>query len=92
MQEKRLVAIGLPQRREETSRILSECFTRDLLDMDEYEKRIELVHSATTLAEFEQLIADVPENIIKQMNNEVAPDSSGHNRIVVNSGIERISG
>jgi hypothetical protein len=68
MDEKKFPAIrrvaGLPQKREETVAILSECYSRDIFELDEYEHRIELVHAAATLDDLEALLSDVPADVL----------------------------
>ena len=54
---------GLPRKREETVEILSECYARDLIELDEYERRIDLIHDAATLDDLEALLSDVPADV-----------------------------
>lgn len=92
MQENTPQLIGVPLKREEVSKILSECFSRDLIDLDEYEKRIEQVHLCRTIDELDSLVSDVPDNVLEKINRETALAMPGNNRITVKSGIERIKG
>lgn len=51
--------VALRERREQVIDSLSEHFASDALTVDEVEERIELAHRATTLAELDQLLADL---------------------------------
>jgi hypothetical protein len=52
--------VSLRQSREAAIARLSEAFSRDDLDMDEFERRVDLAHRAETVAELEPLLADLP--------------------------------
>jgi len=54
---KSLVAVR--DRREQVIELLTRRFSDDTLDVDELDRRLDLAHSATSLAELEQLIADL---------------------------------
>lgn len=51
--------IALRDRREEIIAALSEHFARDVLDLDEYDRRIDRAHQAMTVAELDDLVADL---------------------------------
>lgn len=47
-------------RRQATVDALCEHFANDVLDMDEFERRVDLAHRAATLEELEKILADLP--------------------------------
>lgn len=51
--------VALRDRREEVIAALSEHFARDVLDLDEYDRRIDRAHQAMTVAELDDLVADL---------------------------------
>jgi hypothetical protein len=51
--------VALSDRREQVIEWLSDQFARDVLEMDEYERRIDLVHQATSVATLNELMADL---------------------------------
>ena len=51
--------VALRDRREEVIRVLSDGYANDLLDVDQFEQRLERAHAATELATLEALIADL---------------------------------
>jgi hypothetical protein len=51
--------VALRDRREQVIVRISECFASDVLEVDELERRLDLAHRATTLAELEALVADL---------------------------------
>jgi hypothetical protein len=52
--------VGLPAQRERTIRILSECFARNLLEMEEFEHRVSRAHQAESVQDLAGLIDDIP--------------------------------
>jgi hypothetical protein len=52
--------VGLPAKRERTIKILSECFARNLLEMEEFERRVSEAHQAQSVQELARLIDDIP--------------------------------
>jgi hypothetical protein len=55
----RVNLVALRDRREQVIAALTEHFTRDVLDVDEFDRRIDLAHQARTLAELEELVVDL---------------------------------
>jgi len=51
--------VSLRDARERTIAILSDLFAKDDLDLDDFEKRVSLVHRAGNVAEVDQVIADL---------------------------------
>lgn len=51
--------MALRDRREQVIEWLSEQFARDGLELDEYERRIDMAHQATSVAALEQVVADL---------------------------------
>jgi hypothetical protein len=58
--QKRGGVVGLPAQRERTVKILSECFAKNVLEMEEFERRVSLAHQARSVQELAQLIDDIP--------------------------------
>jgi hypothetical protein len=85
--------IGLPQKREEVTAILSECYSRDLMSLEEYENRIELVHAASTLDELERLTSDVPAEVLAGLTAGVSvPTPPGQGReLAIRQGVQRVN-
>jgi hypothetical protein len=52
--------VALPAQRERTIKILSECFARNILEMEEFERRVSLAHGARSVQELARLIDDIP--------------------------------
>jgi len=52
--------VGLPAQRERTIRILSECFARNILEMEEFERRVTQAHQAQSVQDLARLIDDIP--------------------------------
>ncbi len=85
--------IGVPQKREEITVILSECFSRDFIGIEEYEHRVGLAHAAATLDELEHLISDVPREVLdglKQNAPAAAARTSGGLDLTVDHGVRKI--
>jgi hypothetical protein len=51
--------VALRDRRQQVIARLSECFATDVLEVDELERRLDLAHAARTVAELDQLVADL---------------------------------
>jgi hypothetical protein len=51
--------VALRDRRQQVIARLSECFASDVLEMDELERRLDLAHAARTVAELDELVADL---------------------------------
>jgi hypothetical protein len=52
---------GVPRRREEVIEILNACYSSDLLELAEFERRVERANAALTIGDLESVVADVPE-------------------------------
>ena len=65
MQEEKKV-FGLTFKADDVSELLKDCFSKNLIDMDEYEKRIALVHAAESTTDLDTLISDIPPQIIDE--------------------------
>src|ERR1700691_4094766 len=51
--------VALRDRREQVIAWLSEAYASDIVDVDELDRRLDLAHSARTVAELDQLVADL---------------------------------
>ncbi len=51
--------VALRDRREQVIALLSKSFTDDLFDVDELDRRLDLAHSATSLAALDELVVDL---------------------------------
>ncbi|MGE0867242.1 MAG: LiaF domain-containing protein [Kofleriaceae bacterium] len=51
--------VALRDRRAQVIAQITECYAIDVLDVDELDRRLDLAHSARTIAELEELIADL---------------------------------
>lgn len=51
--------VALRERREQVIAQLSDAFARDLVDVDEFERRLSVAHSTVEPAELEKLVADL---------------------------------
>jgi hypothetical protein len=58
-QPKSASLVALRDRREQVIEWLSDQFARDAFELDEYERRIDLAHQATSVAALEELVADL---------------------------------
>ncbi len=85
--------IGVPQKRDEIVAVLTECYARDLFDLEEYEHRVDLVHAATTLDELEALVSDVPPEVLRAAKTAAPPSASAAEAatITVTHGVQKIS-
>ena len=68
--EPRRSVVGLPAQRERTIRILSDCFAGNLLEMDEFERRIAQAHQARSVQELARLIDDIPGEMLESAKSE----------------------
>jgi hypothetical protein len=57
--ERRPALVALRQRRQEVVDRLTEDFARDLIDVDEFEERVDLAHRAESTAALEKVVADL---------------------------------
>jgi hypothetical protein len=69
--------VGLPAARDRTIRILSECFARNLLEMEEFESRVSQAHQARSVQELARLIDDVPGELAEEAEGSPVKASSG---------------
>src|SRR6266545_3254018 len=58
-EQKRPALVALRQRRHEVIDRMTEDFARDLLDVDDFEQRVDLAHRATSLESLDELVADL---------------------------------
>ncbi len=58
-EQKRPALVALRQRRQEVIDRMTEDFARDLLDVDDFEQRVDLAHRATSLESLDELVADL---------------------------------
>ncbi|UCF96495.1 MAG: DUF1707 and DUF2154 domain-containing protein [Spirochaetaceae bacterium] len=68
--------VGLPAKRERTIRILSECFAKNILEMEEFERRISLAHQARSVQDLARLIDDIPGDLAEAPEEVQKPASS----------------
>jgi len=68
--EPRRSVVGLPAQRERTIKILSDCFARNLLEMDEFERRITRAHQARSVQDLARLIDDIPGEMVETAEAE----------------------
>lgn len=66
---------GLPQKREEAVTLLNHCYAKNLLELDEFENRLELVEKAKTLDELDDILSDIPDELKKIAANRETPVS-----------------
>src|SRR5918996_4048177 len=60
MTDRPLPQVTLKQQREQTIALLCEHFAQDRLEVEEFETRLDRAHRATTAAELEALLQDLP--------------------------------
>jgi hypothetical protein len=53
--------VALRDRREQVIALLSDAFARDLVDVDEFERRLAAAHSTESIAELDKLVGDLAE-------------------------------
>jgi hypothetical protein len=73
---KRRSVVGLPAQRERTIKILSECFAGNLLEMEEFERRISLAHQAGSVQDLARLIDDIPGDLAEAVEETPEPAST----------------
>ena len=88
--QKRRGVVGLPAQRERTVKILSECFARDVLEMEEFERRVSLAHQARSVQELAQLIDDIPGELAEAPRE--APEPAAARRIVLREDEQPVDG
>ena len=66
-EEHRGSSYGVPARRKRITELLTEAYARDDLEQREFELRIELVEQARTVEELDQLIADFPSDVVREV-------------------------
>ena len=67
--KKKNTKVNLPFYREKLISILNECYTKDIIEMEELEGRLEKVHNAKNLKELENYIDDLPIEFKQQYYN-----------------------
>lgn len=82
--------VGLPAQRERTINILSECFAKNLLEMDEFERRVSLAHQAASVQDLARLIDDIPGDLAEAADRSPEPASTGG--IVLREGEQPVYG
>ncbi len=60
MTEQRSLEPGIQQSREKAVERLMENFANDVLDIEEFERRVDLAHRSATSAELDKLLSDLP--------------------------------
>ncbi|HWO23628.1 MAG TPA: LiaF domain-containing protein [Kofleriaceae bacterium] len=68
--------VALRDRRHQVIARLSECFATDVLEVDELERRLDLAHAARTVAELEELVADLAPVLAPVTTTALAPVAS----------------
>jgi hypothetical protein len=87
--------VGLPVKRERTIRILSECFARNLLEMEEFERRVSLAHQANSVQDLAKLIDDIPPELAEaaeQAPAQQAPGPVSGAQVVLGTGEQPVTG
>jgi len=59
--------VGLPIRRDEVVEMLTACYGENLLELEEFERRVTEVEKATSLEEIDLLILDLPNSFLKNL-------------------------
>jgi hypothetical protein len=57
--ERRLAPVGLRQRRQEVIDRLTDDFARDLMEVEEFEERVDLAHRASSMDALEKVVSDL---------------------------------
>jgi len=73
--------VGLPAQRERTVKILSECFAKNVLEMEEFERRVSLAQQARSVQELSRLIDDIPGELAEAPEESPEPASSRRVRL-----------
>jgi uncharacterized protein DUF1707/cell wall-active antibiotic response 4TMS protein YvqF len=87
--------VSVRDARERTIAILSDLFAADDLELDEFERRVSLVHRASSVAEIEQVVADLkkPDHVVKpQPSTALVPVSQvpeRQTRLAIMSGVDK---
>jgi hypothetical protein len=68
--------VGLPTQRERTIKILSECFAKNLLEMEEFEYRVSQAHQARSVQDLARLIDDIPGELAEAPEEKPEPSST----------------
>jgi len=69
--------VGLEDARQRTIDSLMEHFANDVLEMSEFERRLDVVSGSTTLAELDELLADLPAANLPAPTRSVVPARGG---------------
>lgn len=64
---------GLEKKRDIAVEVLNECFARDIINLDEFERRVDLANKAETVDELTEVIADLPEAVPESNTNQRTP-------------------
>lgn len=81
---------GVPARRSRILELLSDAYARDDLDEPEFERRVERAHSARTIEELDQLVADFPEEIVNASPSRGPKNLAPLSREEVNREVDRL--
>lgn len=68
--------VGMPAQRERTVKILSGCFATNVLEMEEFERRVTAAHQARSVQELSRLIDDILEAVVEAPQKPPEPASS----------------
>jgi len=82
MSEEHAAEPGIHQRREKAVERLMESFANDVLEMDEFERRLDLANRSQTSAELDSLLADLPTTSNVPMRREDASVAPRHYDVV----------
>jgi len=82
--------VGLPVQRERTIGILSDCFARNLLEMEEFERRVSQAHQAQSVQELARLIDDIPGELAEAP--EEIPDPASAGSLALREGEQPVHG
>jgi len=89
-QGRRRGVVGLPAQRERTIGILSECFAKNLLEMDEFERRVSLAHQAGNVQDLARLIDDIPGDLAEPVDK--SPESASTRSVVLQEDEQPVYG
>jgi len=59
--------VGLPIRKDEVVEMLAACYSKNLLELEEYERRVSEVEKATSLEEINVVILDLPNSFLQNL-------------------------
>jgi hypothetical protein len=68
--------VGLPAQRERIIKILSECFAKNILEMEEFERRVSQAHQAQSVQDLARLIDDIPAEMAEAPEETQEPASA----------------